>query len=536
VPLHPSIALTQIAGALHTLECADDDGSVAEWLERTSDTLAGELGAYAVEEWTYEATAMMSLPAIRAVRAWPPEKPENEHEFYCLVKALQCLDRWHRPLSAQSDRTTYPMLEDHETVYNNLFRGRLLAEDERGGLIPAAALARGGKGSIERPDHALLVDDPMVEGPGMGSRPALLRHLLAETVYLPSQLAVENPDIPKSMEGRHVRMSYVRPPQDLQTLPPPDEAKPLRIGIAPLPQRAGDSRLEVMPCKSRYGVRPTYDTARLDEVLMMATEREVELLLFPEMSIAEEHLAHLSRAILNAARGSPGDLPTLRYVFAGVWGARRSESSHCRNFMVVLSATGTEIFRQNKLHHWNLKEDDLTRYGFAQEFTGLATRLYEDIEPASEVFVADLEHLGRLVTLICADADFNTPGDWMITHLNVDWLHMPIMDHTTVVWGRNGKRTWISKRAQRAAYAGHSRVIVTNSVALTHRMNAENRRNGSSDRCFSECGIGFLIDATTEDPTYSHIAIPMEEADGPTILRCVEWKCGWDRLPQAPPE
>lgn len=528
-PTHPSNALAQIAGALYALECSDDDGTVTKWLEYADEILEREAIEKNIEEWTLPPSDLLSLPEIKLIHTWPPEKPENKDDFLCLIRALQALDRWHRPLTVRSDSTICPPLSSHEEVRDNLFEYQAFGRDSHGVIIPASWCPREEHIQFDRPKHALLDDDPIMGGLWYENKPVILRLVMTETIYIPNSLQTEDADNKGITSDRRVNFRYYYP-RNTSPLPTDESSANIIVGIAPMLQTGSDACLDLSSSNDRYGVRPTYNPNRINEVLALANKRRVELLLFPEMSISEENLPRLAQAILETGRASNGELPTLRYVFAGVWAKRAADTEYCKNYTVLFDSTGQEILRQHKLHHWNLTKSDLQRYGYEYNFPHALPPLFEDILPAKEVVIADLPGLGRIATLICADINFNTPGDWMLSHLKMDWLHMPIMDHSTVIRDNNGSRTWISRRAQRAAYAGHGRVMVTNSMVLTKHINAENIRTAQSSRCFTECGIGFMIDAAKEHITYAHIRVPMLELNDEAILECVEWGKNWLKL------
>jgi hypothetical protein len=127
------------------------------------------------------------------------------------------------------------------------------------------------------------------------------------------------------------------------------------------------------------------------------------------------------------------------------------------------------------------------------------------------VWIADLAGVGRFLTLICADMDYDKSGHWLIRNVAVDWLHAPIMDKSIACRAIGGGKfeSWIVERAYTAAKLGVPRVIVTNSLFLTLRMNVTNAQPGSSFPVLKSCVISFMLDQKNAPLAYREIAVKL---------------------------
>lgn len=253
--------------------------------------------------------------------------------------------------------------------------------------------------------------------------------------------------------------------------------------------------------------------------------------MLPELSIDASQLAHLKETVRSQAKQyvlRTREPPCLRYVFCGVGESPNDAAGAHDNFVVLLDVTGREIMRQRKIFRWDLSPEQVARYGLDHELgTDCRRGLKENIKAADEIVILDLPDIGRVLNLICADMDFNLPGDWLLDHFRIDWLYAPIMDKTISDLSRSNGRleTWICERAHRAALGGQSHVIVTNSMALTHKLNAANAKSTSGFPQFSQCGIALLIDATGERLKYARVDVPLSSAS--PVLEFRDWGKGF---------
>jgi hypothetical protein len=152
--------------------------------------------------------------------------------------------------------------------------------------------------------------------------------------------------------------------------------------------------------------------------------------------------------------------------------------------------------------------------------------LLEDIDPGTEIWIADLAGFGRFATLICADMSHEDPGDFLIHNVDLDWLHTPIMDRTNVVMRSAGSvQPWMIDRATRAAKGGARRVVVTNSALFTSLINVTNSRPGSPFPPYDTCSIAFMVDGTEPDLRYREVEVTMPPTG--TVVDTIRWEDGF---------
>lgn len=520
-----------VASALHAAEVA----GVAElpaWLQRF-DAQALVAEDVPPAEWTLPSGDVLKDPAVASVSRWPPSMPKSYEEFSVLAKALQALDRWHRPLG-QWPNSKLARLPDHDLARARLGTEYAYGADAHGSIIPIwSELSPGNawRGAFEglyRQHH----DGAPRTGDDGAARPLVLASLLAETAYMPACIVAQSAD--GNTSQREVRLIYRR-----ALVPEVDALGRDRlnlIAIAPLLEAVTDVEISVQG--SGYGVRPMYDPVRLQQIVRHAISKQVEVLLLPECSVAEENLEVLIDALLAEARAfakREGDPAALRYVFAGVAGASRPGDVNA-NYVIVLDSYGRVVMRQHKLFGWDLSEPQIERFGLIETLAEAPRSqeglVRENIAPASEMTVLDLGGLGRVIALICADMSFNLPGDWLMQHFRVDFLHAPIMDQTLLdlAFNERGRLvgSWIGDRAHRAACLGASRIAVSNSMALTQRLNAFNEQSKSDRKAISHCGIGLLIDGLGEDLRYRRVTSSVKRPSPVLVLE--RWAHLWPKV------
>lgn len=535
--IRPSDALAMIAGAIHRLECAEDPtGTVGGWLEQALD----ELDSTPPEDppaWTIEPLALFGTPVLAAIKNWPPGVPTDGKDFLNLAAALQLLDRWHRPLVPDADGRVFDYLEGHHDAEDMLEEYCRFGGDRSGIIIPARAWAlhrdRPRSASFERWHGSLRTTKERPQ-----PRPLLLARLMFHTIYLPNEIEAQDASIDGNLKSRRVKLRYVRPPMNSNSSPMTN--LPI-VAVAPMAETESDVRFILTGGAIRYAVTPIYPRNRIELVIEGAIHKNADVLFFPETSVAESDLEYLRSTILKSSRtyarqrGAP---PALRYVFAGISGPPdiSSQPAH-RNFVVMLDSKGLEVMRQDKMFPWDMTAAQVDKFGLLKALNIAALPgglLFEDIKPADQVDLADLWDFGRVLTLICADMNYNLPGDWFLDHCKLDWLHAPIMDQhikDLIVSPKAVSASWIGLRAHRASYGGNERVVVTNSMALTCMLNLANKakvergEKVEGDVPIDPCGIALLVDASSEDPTYDLVMVPIHSSS--PVIEIRRWGKGW---------
>jgi hypothetical protein len=338
-------------------------------------------------EWELDSEKLLDA-TLPTLPSWPPHSPTNADEFTSYCRALQALDRWHRPLVPSSEPDLLPKRDAHREADDRLVIDYCYGTAPNGILIPGCAW---GHIPAERDDTLATDLQPL----GEGDRPMLLRELLGATAFLPSSLATPETD-GGSSGSRHLRIRYAvsRAPTNLPLREP---NAPLTVGIAPLLEAEEDLAITLSVSGGWYSVRPTYPRERLTTVLSIALESQVELLFIPECAVDVEHLNWLKGEILNVGRSyydANGKLPSLRYVLAGIVSPVTDPSDQGENFAVILDGEGKEICRQHKLFRWNLDENQIKRYGLDVDLNVTSQEIKENIAGGVDVTVVDFEDIG----------------------------------------------------------------------------------------------------------------------------------------------
>lgn len=491
-----SALLAEVAALIHRWEEA---GVVRDgWMDQAERDLEERarrrLGTGVSEDF-------LAARAARALRCRRPDRPSFD-AFVDAVEALQSLDEWHgalpRTMGPETDLTD---LQERSLKRLLVDRTGYNPSGTFGTIIPAAAM-----GGVDRPEKTSLV-----------------AQLLGATAYLPQTIAAGDPDDATAVTNRRVELHYVaRSPATDDPRKPPGE-HPI-VAVAPVLQDLADADVELRTNPDRYGIRVRYATSRLEDIVKAAMAKGAHLLFMPEMAIGADQVRALASAIRRSAaahRQASGKLPDLRFVVAGVAHAS-GESGN--NSIVVLDLEGKRVLQQEKLCRWNLKWYHQRNYGLDPACASGAPDLREDIPGGTKVWIADLEHFGRFLTLICADMDYDKPGDWLVHNISVDWLHAPIMDKS-IGWhtDKDGNlQPWIVSRAKRAGDNGVPKVIVTNSVLFTLRLNEYNARAADPNYpVLDRCAIAFMLDTRNGASQFRQIEVSLPCPD--PIVESFSW-------------
>jgi predicted amidohydrolase len=508
LPAPPEV-LAELAAVLHAWEEAGKVG--ANWPDRADSRLAA-----AAERRLRKAPSVREIlqKGHEAVRAASAPAVPSFSLYLKLATAIQMLDDWHAPLMVPA---TAEMDDLREAALRRLrVDGKPYNRNlSMGSVIPAAVSG--------------------IRATPVG-RMGIVADLLHSTAYLPAVAAAGDPDDSSVDSDRTVELRYVS--HGWQASDPRGEIDvPLRISIAPVLQDMTDAEIEERPGHT-YGVKVTYDSARLQEIIAIAMREGAHVLFLPEMTVDAGKVDELASAIRRAAseyKKASGVLPDLRLVAAGVV---HNDAAGGNNSIVLLDIMGHRILQQNKLCRWNLKPHHQRNYQLNPLCATGDPELKEDIPGGSTVWIADVEALGRFLTLICADMDYDKPGDLLVRSVAVDWLHAPIMDKS-LAWTVNSAGEldpWIVKRAARAARNGVPRVVVTNSVLLTLKLNLTNGAQNTGYPVLGECAIGFLVDSSGAPPTLDFRQIEVDlPCSGAPIVETIEWMDRFAPLPPSAP-
>lgn len=521
---HPSDILSELSDILSSLEQTSAVPSVTLelWLDEGTEHLLAHVTND--EPWKLDGDRIEEeLHALGLDR--PPTLPTTSAEFVRLLQGVQLLDAWHFPLTAAGAASGVPKVALHEEALDRLTYDGYFGRSAFGRIIPAtalhtprfnAAIAQRHWNTL-RSKHSL---DAVTPSPQGATHPQIIRSVLENVVHLPWTVSAADADDSSTFNGRSVITRYVA----LRPLIPATGDNHI-VTIIPLLQDYDDADISVSSDNSNYTVRPKAPDERIYKCLYEAIFSESTFIFMPETVINESSLDDLRRHLRDIAKeydDAKGRLPPMVCIFCGVAGERS-------NYIVCMDMSGKEYCRQPKLFRWNLTDSQVVRFGILERSPELKTPLRENIDEGGEIYVFDIIGYGRFLIFICADISSNTPGDWMLANARLDWLYAPILDQS-ISWefdSRGFLGPWISRRAHRAALASSGRVIVANSMSLTHHVNKSNANRGDP-RQFGTAGVALLIDATSDEVKYVHKSFSVSQVGD--LIQSSIWLEDWDKL------
>lgn len=494
------------------------DTTTLALIEAAIEAVGRSVTAPPEDEWLLTGDHICSEVIAKLGGKMPDALPVDANGMIDLIEQIQRLDRWHAPIKP-SNATLMARLDDHELAFDRLFEDqpRLNEDSTHGLLILGQAWGR----PLAPTGEELLP---------VGEQRGIMARLLDVTAYLPPKLTVVDPDDDSSLAKQYpINVAYRIVAANSPSLGGLDT---LVVAVAPMVEANGDVRVSVTG--DRYSFLPVYPKLRIDQVVARAVGHDAHVLLMPEMTVDEANL-DLLRQSIDSARAeyvrTHSRAPALRYVMAGVTSARGT-TDHASNYIVILDIDGNVVLRQDKLRHWNLARGALSRFDIEGRCPAACGHdlLYEDTPPGHTVTVTDLDGIGRLFALICADMNQDQPGHWLLENIQIDWLYSPIMDGSTC-WTQGGAPPWIIERSVRAARTGASRVMVTNSMAMTHWNNEVIDRERIKSSAYpyvkySACGIGLFLDGSSGTLLQQHITVSLHGSATP-VVEARDWFSNW---------
>ncbi len=162
-----------------------------------------------------------------------------------------------------------------------------------------------------------------------------------------------------------------------------------------------------------------------EAALRFVAAQGIQIVIFPELAVPDFVLERIKQT-LHSLRKYGSTQPQL--VVAGTF-IRPRTGAEARNYnvAVVLNGGGDELYRQSKLHPYEMHPHEQTRYGLAQLFGG--KRTLEDIActPREIVFCDSRQSGVRLAILICEDFCHTQPGLTAIRGMRPNLIVAPVM-------------------------------------------------------------------------------------------------------------
>ncbi len=475
------------------LEAAPDFEEAINW--QTSHVCETLLFAETLDDFLKSSNTEVPADLLRWLQQSAKNPPVDRLQRALLV--AQSIDRWYGPLRAPK---TPPA--SHARASRQLYQhGRLNKSDAERSVI------------LRRPIWGRY-SDPNYSIPEAGRGPW---DTFTTLFVIPASLEASDPD--DSSKKRVISFSYqMLDPAELRVPSSTEDWKP-KIGFVPLAEELTDIEVDLFEDASGHW----YDTKAIDlgaraaHAIKLLCESDVEIIIFPEMVIHPDAIS----VIQNAVR-EYGYRSQLRLVLAGT---SRSPNGGGMPFneALVLNHRGQEIGRQRKLHRWNLDGGLCTRYDFSPSSTlPVGGQVREFITPGEDVLVLD-SAFGRLAIMICEDLGRSEPGQWLRDNLMLDWLFTPILDSSIE------PNRWMAQSGAKAAMLQGCRVVVANSVPLTHRQNDSNRAAGKQPP-LDRCGIGICMDISDGKTRYHIEKHKLSSSVG--SLYIVNWDpSSWESFP-----
>lgn len=297
------------------------------------------------------------------------------------------------------------------------------------------------------------------------------------------------------------------------------------LGVVPLAVAEEDIAIRHFPRDGEdwYDPIPRDLGRAAAEAIDALAERGANIVLFPEMSVHPDTLEAIKAAVRRHAVDGP-----IRYVLAGLKedvGKARGAGSEPFNRVVVLDRTGAEIGAQTKLHCWDLDAEQCRSYDLRRQDGRPLDGAKEFIAPGDRFTILELPGMGRLAVAICEDLGRSQPSAWIGHGMMVDWLVSPVMD------GGLTTERWQAREGAASSRAGYCRVVVANSMALSHRFNRVCRAKGENDTIIRDCGVALLFQPRASQDSAPHVRLLTLDLDRPAPgYVCARWEP--DRWPQ----
>jgi hypothetical protein len=440
-----------------------------------------------------------AVPVLRRWISSAPAAPPRARLRRCLL-AAQAVDAWHAPLAAEA--------HVHRPMHDDLKRARLR-------LKLTDRLNRGG------PDQVVIRRSLWSRWTDLDREPSRegfqTADLFDHLVLIPASLEAGDPD--DASLARRVSLRHIQSREADQRPAPAGRWAPV-IGVAPLAEREEDLALD----RHEEEGRAWYDACarplpeRAAEAVRRLCEAGAHIIVLLEMTLTPDTLEAIRRS---TARHGPGS--GLSLVIAGTL-RRPAGGSKPFNEAVVFDHRGRELMRQRKLHRWNLEVDQCRQYD-VRPADGEGDTLDEYMTPGEEVTILEQPGFGRFVVMICEDLGRTVVGEWLRLHMALDWVFTPVLDTSLEDW------RWTARFGASAARTGFCRVVVANSLPLTHRLDRMRRLSGQPG--IDDCGIGLMIDpANRETPRHLILRVPLPDA-GKGLVRSAAWHTeDWDPVPE----
>ncbi len=326
--------------------------------------------------------------------------------------------------------------------------------------------------------------------------------LFQTLLLLPPTLPAEHPH--DQERERTIAVSFRRVVEVADQLPGDPDWTPT-VGVVPLALAEDDIVLQPLRRDGAdwYTAIPRDLGPRAAAAIDGLAAEGANFILFPEFAADAATLDAIKVAVRRHAVDGP-----IRYVLVGVR-QDGAPGGKPRSRAILLDRTGAEIFSQTKLHCWDLDADQCRSYDVRDQDGRLLDGAKEFIAPGERVTIVELPNMGRLAVMICEDLDRDQPSAWLCRAMMLDWIVTPVFDA-----GLTEER-WQAHAGEESSRAGSCRVVVVNSMAVSHRFNRFCQTEGEEDKRITDCGVALLFQPRADPGQPSRIRRLSLDIDAP---------------------
>jgi hypothetical protein len=240
------------------------------------------------------------------------------------------------------------------------------------------------------------------------------------------------------------------------------------VGFAPLAtdraQIQADATSQGGAVFVKYGPSPSFapDSEALKVLQGMG---QIDIAVMPEMVFSEEAVDELAKEL------SRGSLPCARLIVAGSYATTELNGSFPWNESRALNAKGATLWKQRKIWTAGIAAAQARELNIE---VGAQTFVLEGTECGDTIELADIETLGRCLTLICQDVEAPQLAVDLAVFYQPDWVIMPIMDRGFV------RGRWAHARAFGLSHLSQARFLAVSSLSFATELS-------------DEVGLGFAV-------------------------------------------
>ncbi|MBX3477314.1 MAG: hypothetical protein KF910_06885 [Brevundimonas sp.] len=180
----------------------------------------------------------------------------------------------------------------------------------------------------------------------------------------------------------------------------------------------------------------------------------LDIAMAPELTMSEVEALRYADALSKAQEQKP------RLSIAGSGAGRVGDvRGRFENVSLAFNASGRELWRHSKV--WPYAMTPAQVAGFKWDPIDPGQNLAESLVDGDHFTVADIDSLGRVITLICQDFQIKPAVAEAVRLYQPDWVLVPVLDSGTD-FGR-----WTHQRAYDLSVESNARYVVASSLALS---------------------------------------------------------------------